>query len=1058
MHYYLSSLLVLLVFTINAQSFQRISNLTENDLGNFSELSSYKAFKIDLESIQHEIHQNASVILPTTDGFSTFVVESSGTMSPDLQEQFPSILSLRGYDKHNTKTQLRLDINEKGVFAHISNSMEDYFLSSTHQPNTLLLFSKADYQSDFHRSFSELPPRSNSENISQARKDKAEAKPNGGTLRTYRTAIACTGEYAQFHGGTTNNAVSAIVTTVNRLNEVYERDLSIHLELIANLSSIVYTNSTTDPFTNDDANLLIDESQSVINTQIGSSNYDVGHTFSTGGGGLAELGSVCGFFKASGITGSAFPIGDAYDIDFVAHEFGHQFGATHTFNGNKGSCDGSLSINTAYEPGSGSTIMAYAGICSPQNIAQNSDDHFHTTSYEQIVNYITSGNGSTCGTSTSLSNTAPIVDAGVGGFTIPISTPFQLTGSATDAEDNTLTYNWEQYDLGASGSPLSPIGNAPLFRSFPSSSDRTRYFPQLSNLLSGTSSIGEYLPDYTRDINFRLTVRDNHPGGGGVDFDELTISVSDQAGPFLITSQNTAISYQIGESVTVNWDVANTNTSPINASSVDIWLSIDGGNTFDQLLIGSTANDGSEIVTLPNTPSTTARIKVIPTNNIFFAINTSDFSITTPTTPDFSLTINPSSQEVCFPDSFAFNILVDQFLGFTETVNLSVQDLPFGMTANFNSTAVNPGNSTTMYINTKNLPKGGSYSWTLSGMSTSKSHSQSFSVRAHNSDSFSEGILVMPTVSKTDVSLTPELKWSNFEDVDHYAIDIATDTNFSSIVYQISSIADSSHIVPTLLNPNTKYYWRVKGFNNCGTTPYSATSNFTTVGTTCVLITSTDTPIALSNGTSAFNSIINVPNSGLITDVNLKNISGTHEWVSDIDFNIYSPSGTKVPLLSDVCAGGAGNDFFMGFDDESINGSAPCPPIDGQSYVPSSNLSAFDNEVATGNWTLEIIDQFDFVDQGILNSWQLEVCFEDIVSIIDEIDHSFVQVIPNPASYSIEIVSEFEVEEINIYDGLGQKIITSTVNDISIRELPSGIYIVEIKGLGKLSRTRFLKQ
>jgi hypothetical protein len=271
--------------------------------------------------------------------------------------------------------------------------------------------------------------------------------------------------------------------------------------------------------------------------------------------------------------------------------------------------------------------MAYAGICAPQNLQNNSDPYFHSINFDEIVSYTNFGSGNGCAVITATGNSAPVVTVPTGGFYIPKSTPFSLTGSATDADGDALVYCWEEFDLGPAGAPGTPSGNAPIFRSWNPTSSPTRYFPRIQNLLNNTTVIGEILPTYTRTLTFRLTARDNKLGGGGVNYAALQFNVDGNSGPFLVTSPNTNVSWAGSSSQTITWNVTNTDIAPVNCANVNILLSTDGGQTFPTVLLANTPNDGSESVIIPNTPSTTARIKVEAVGNIFFDLSNVNFTI-----------------------------------------------------------------------------------------------------------------------------------------------------------------------------------------------------------------------------------------------------------------------------------------------------------------------------------------------------------------------------------------------------------------------------------------------
>lgn len=592
----------------------------------------------------------AEISLPMPDGtLARFAVEDSPLMERALAAKFPTMKTYVGRGLDHPGWTARLDQTPQGFHAMILGDDGVAFYIDPYwsdDATTYITYRKRDY---VNRAKEMTCFVSGEADPLIARSNGVILNSTGTMLRTYRLAVACTGEYAAVAGnGTVNGALGAILTTINRVSAIYERDFAIRLKLIANEDLIIFTNAATDGFTNDDSAKLLDQNQAKIDAVIGNANYDIGHVFGLNGGGLSEVGAVADpLRKARGKSGTSAPFGDPYDVDFVAHEMGHQFGAHHPFNGTSGSCSGSNRNGpTAYEPGSGTTIMAYAGICASQNLAAHSDAYFHTANYSEIDSFVTAN--PSIGTSTATGNTPPTIGA-LATYTIPAQTPFALTASATDPNaGDVLTYCWEEFDLGAAQDPTAAPrdnGSSPLFRSYPPTKNPTRLFPSLTYILGnanvppatiGDFATGEFLPTTSRTMTFRVTVRDNRAGGGGSDFAATTVTSTSTAGPFAITSHNTAQTLAGGSTPILTWSVANTNAAPVNCANVRITLSTDGGNTFPIVLAASTANNGSAMVTIPNTANAATiqgRIKIEAVGNIFFDINDANLKITTANTP-----------------------------------------------------------------------------------------------------------------------------------------------------------------------------------------------------------------------------------------------------------------------------------------------------------------------------------------------------------------------------------------------------------------------------------------
>lgn len=574
---------------------------------------------------------NVTVSFPNPNGvLENYIVYEAPVMEDELAARFPSIKSYVAKGINDKTASMRFSVTLFGLHAMLTSGDQGTFYIDTYTKdlNNYIVYSKKSLYAT--RTFTCFNQDETDETAGRLLETQTTLV-NDGVFRQYRLAMACTIEYASFHvnaaglnAGTLAQkkaaVLAAMVVTMTRVNGIYERDMSLRMNLVANNDLVIFIDS--DNFNNNNAGTLINQSQSVIDANIGNFNYDIGHTVSTGGGGLAGLGVICNNSqKARGITGSGSPVGDSYDVDYVAHEMGHQFGGSHTFNN---SCGNNVSTANSAEPGSGSTIMAYAGICAP-NVQNNSDAYFHTVSIAQMTTRVLS---TSCAASTANGNFAPVLDP-IPSYIIPKDTPFVLTASATDANNDTLTYCWEQTDVAMSTQPpVSTSTTGPNFRSLSPVSSPSRYFPSLTTLTSGsTSNTWEVLPSVARSFTFAVTVRDNRTPNGGQTNRGNTVITVDNSGPLDVTSQNTAgISWAVGSSQTVTWAVNGTNLLP-GASNVDILLSTDGGLTYPTVLVANTLNDGTETVVTPNVASANCRIMVKPTGNIFFDINTTNFAI-----------------------------------------------------------------------------------------------------------------------------------------------------------------------------------------------------------------------------------------------------------------------------------------------------------------------------------------------------------------------------------------------------------------------------------------------
>jgi hypothetical protein len=615
--------------------------------------------------------------VPTPDGrMVRFRVEESPILAPAIAAQVPTWKTYQGYGIDDPAATARFDWTDRGFHGYVLDPAGTFSIDpyQAHDIDNYIVFRKNEFgrrARDFHCQLDEL--------LSQGRAPVGPAVflpqfTHGSQLRTYRLAVATTFEYTQFfrQPGDTNlqaqtRALNQVVISVNRIVAVYRKEVSVSFTLVSGTNLIYVTNPETPAdYANNGGSADLNANQTNVNSVIGSANYDVGHLFQTGDGGIASLGSVCGTSKARGLSGLPNPTGDPFDVDYVAHELGHQFNANHTFNAT-GNC-GTSPFAARKEPGSAVTIMGYAGICSNvANLQLNSIDTFHVHNLTEMITFLTTGAGANCGT-LSGTNAVPVITP-LSNYTIPTNTPFVLTANATDMDDDPLTYSWEQNNASASTSSYSDplnlanvddddvsLANRPGFRSYLPTSSPSRMFPSLPYVLnnsneppltytgiSATGSIcgpgntcitGEDLPSAARTMNFRVSVRD---GKGGVSDAGTVLTVVNTGTPFKVTSQNVSPTpWQEGESRLVTWDVSGTTANGINVANVKISLSTDGGQTFPIVLAASTANDGAESIIVPAANTSRARLKVEAIGNIFFDISDADFTIT-PAAP-FALT------------------------------------------------------------------------------------------------------------------------------------------------------------------------------------------------------------------------------------------------------------------------------------------------------------------------------------------------------------------------------------------------------------------------------------
>jgi len=571
-----------------------------------------------------DISNGHIIYLPTSKGeVKSYRVLETPVFDEELSKKYPSIKSFTGQGVDDPSEIVKFSMSQLGFKCmHISVDSEyEYTESYAEEEGYYLVYQRKD----------KLPESSHFEcTLKDIAKDKllntnTRSNVNDGINRTFRLVVSTTGEYTEYFGGTVAGALAAINASITRVNAIFETDLNVTFELIAATENVIYTDASTDPYSpgNSFFNVWSEEVQSILTDQVGAVNYDLGHLFGVAqhSGNAGYISSVCtDGEKGSAWSSSYTPEGDGFDVSLLCHEIGHQFGANHTW-----SYKDDEGFDAHVEPASGTTIMSYAGITKSANVQESHDPYFHAKSIQQMTDFI---NTISCQVEEDTGNTAPTVDAGLD-YSIPSGTPFVLTGTAIDPDGDVLSYCWEQMDEDDALTKYPNVNatTGVAFRSLNPTSSNERVFPEIATVLDGqTASTWEAIPDVERELNFRLTVRDNVAGGGTTESDDMVVSVKGNAGPFEITTPSTDVNWAAGTAKTISWNVAGTDAAPINTNAVNIYLSTDGGSTFETI-VENTANDGAYNYVVPDNLGTTNRIKIESVGNIFFDISDSDFNI-----------------------------------------------------------------------------------------------------------------------------------------------------------------------------------------------------------------------------------------------------------------------------------------------------------------------------------------------------------------------------------------------------------------------------------------------
>ncbi len=935
------------------------------------------------------------VVLPLADGKKeTFSVVKTRVMDATLEALHPEIGTYAGESMNTPGMQVRITVTPgwgfQAMITRADKGIEYIEPVAIGQNQYYMVYDRLNLPRDIRSGL--VPTRVETLKsdelleMSLPRYAVGEPQPGEGekllgapvNLKVYKFANACTGEFSQDNGGTKDLVFQKITAFANQLNAIYERDVNIRLQLIPESYDIIFLDPATDPYTGTNVGGWMVQNPAIMLQFLGSPDkYDIGHLYARYLGGPAigvAGGQCCTQFKARGASAwYGPPYGDEF-FAICGQEIGHQWRSGHTFN--QCGADSQFDYDSACEPGSGSTIMSYSGLCGSNNVSGgNTALFYHACSIAEIRRFVEFQEGNTCGSTLATTNTAPVATTAYPPVIfIPISTPFELTGTATDADGDPLTYSWDQIDLGPTSPLGSPSGNAPLFRWFEPTTNPTRTFPRIQTVVSNTFSATEVLPTYNRDITFAFVARDNKPGGGGVNWDTVDIRSTSLAGPFLVSYPNTVnIKWKVGEFQTILWDVANTNKSPVNSQTVNIKLSTDNGVTYPITLAAGIANNGTYCIQVPNNVGTNMRIRVEAADNIFFDISNSKFTIEQPTAT-FSLCSAAGKDYACLPSNYTTQISTAALAGFSDPITLSATGLPNGATATFSPNPVQPGNSATMTISFPDNSPENTFDVTVQGNAGALNAASLVTLTVVNNN-FSAFATTSPANGAAGVNQQPPLYWNTAVDADQYDVELATNPAFAAadLVASKQNIVVDSFQVPVILQEGKVYYWRVRPKNACGVAEWSDVQVFVVAIQSCSVKEATDLPKNITaNGTPTIESKITLASGGAISDVNVKKIQGSHSFFKDLEVHLIGPSGTDVLLWKDKCSGYNGS-FNLGIDDGAA-GPFNCPPPNtGLLYKPATPLNAFNGESSAGVWTLRVKDNV-ISSGGSIAAFELEIC------------------------------------------------------------------------------------
>lgn len=984
--------------------------LWTKDLGSIPLDAPLTFYTLEVPPIKGSIaSQNKSPIVlefPNEKGeLEAFELQEQPVLSSKLQKQHPWIRTFVGKSLTRKQVRIRVSQSRKGYWSWIQTPEVNYFIQpSKKYPGKHLSYAREARETSVFRC---KTPLSKLQKYAGSTSIKPQKVLNN-RLRTFRIAIATTGEYGQYwaddnpsNGSPEEDVLAEIVRSVHRINEVFETDLQVHLELVSG-TELISTDPVSDYFNGNTS--LNTQIQTYLDTQIGDSNYDVGHLldYNSPNGNAGDIGSVC----RSGVKGSAFSahdfrdaynieyLTDYFDLDFFGHELGHQFGGTHTFGFSFESAGSNM------EPGSGSTIMAYAGITGTDDVQNHGDAYFHYKNIQQINDYL--DRQSCYASGDAFTNSAPIITP-LTDVTIPQGTAYKLQATVTDPEAaDVLYYCWEQLDNGRvrrqDFGPTKLTGA--MARSRPPSVNSFRYVPEMPSILQGNltqtnptrGSRWETVSQIGRPLNWGLTVRDRLAMDvdlqGRLTQAAFEITVDENSGPFQVISQSSPTLWEGGQWTTVLWEVAGTNIAPVNAAYVQILLSTDGGQSFPHVLASQTPNDGEAQVIIPlGLSSQQARILIEPIDNIFVAVNSRDIQLRR---KDIALRLQSASLEICSNASNQIPFELSRLPGIQGNINLNLTQVPEGLSISLPQTAFSSAQSSGVLVldNLATAPPGDYTIEVRASLDSQNTPETSVDATIQlnlRSTTINPPVLSAPEPAAQNQLAETQLRWIADPNASSYRVEVSSVQDFSSLTY--SATTQQNRLTTMALGSDAEYYWRVKALNLCGESPFSEVRSFRTQTVSCETYAAENLPQDITDATSEIRGVtrieILVSNNLPILDLDVL-VDINHTWLEDLALVLISPSGQRVQLTNRI---GENQDNYRRtrFDQEATTEIlSASPPYTGR-FQPQGDLSLLYNSNSGGTWILEIIDH-EAQDVGSLQQAELYFCFDGVPAPNSDLD------------------------------------------------------------------------